>query len=99
MTKDRRDYRKWSNPEIEADTPGYLEAQKNYREDQDAAERERVEADDERRWTEQFVAEGGRESDAAAAYRALRNQQAADAAADADRAAREVSRSAIRNLL
>ena len=79
--KDPRNPSKWSNREIEADSEGYVAAQQAYRDDQEAAEQQRQEADDERRFTEQFVRNGGQRSGAESAFRAHRDRQAAEAAA------------------
>jgi hypothetical protein len=97
--KKPRDYRAWTNREIEQDSEGYVAAQQAYREDQEAAEQQRIEADDERQFTERFVEAGGRERDAAAAYKAHRNQQAAEEAGRMEDAALQGARARVRQVL
>ena len=97
--KDPRNPSKWTNREIEADSDGYVAAQQAYRDDQEAAERQRQEADDERRFREAFLANGGRERDTATAYKAHRNRQAAEAAGRAEEAALLGARARIRQAL
>ncbi len=65
----------------------------------EALDAERIEADDERQFTEAFVSNGGRERDAAAAFRAHRNEQAAQAAAMADAEAEQATRRRARSVL
>jgi hypothetical protein len=98
MKEPRNPYR-WTNREIEADSEGYVAAQQAYREDQEAAEQQRIEADDEARFTESFISAGGRERDAAAAYKAHRNQQAAEAATKAEASVLADARRRIRQAL
>jgi len=75
----------------------------HYRADREASisakEAQRIEADDERQFTERFVEAGGRERDAAAAYTAHRNQLAAEAAARAEEAVVQAGRFRIRQKL
>jgi hypothetical protein len=97
--KDQRNPNKWSNTEIEQDSEGYVEAQRAFREDQEAAERQRRDADDERRFTAEFIRNGGRAGDAPAAFRKQRNEQAAQAAAQADASAEQASRRSVRQAL
>jgi hypothetical protein len=87
MTKNPRDERVWTNRELQEDSAGYLAAQQARRKDEALAEQTRRDADDLERFTEAFVAAGGKESDARAAFKARRNEQAAVAAADAEDAA------------
>lgn len=65
----------------------------------DASEAERIEADDEARFAESFIEAGGRERDAAAAYKKHRNEQAAETAARAEEAALQASRTRVRQAL
>jgi hypothetical protein len=65
----------------------------------DAKEAQRIEAYDERQFTERFVEAGGRERDAAAAYKAHRNQQAAEEAGRAEEAALQAARRRVRQAL
>jgi hypothetical protein len=97
--KKPRDYRAWTNREIEADSEGYVAAQQAYRDDRESSDRQRQEADDERLFTEAFVSNGGRERDAAAAYKAHRNQQAAEAATKAEASVLADARRRIRQAL
>jgi hypothetical protein len=99
MTKNPRDYRVWTNREIEDDSEGYVAAQQAFRDDQEATEQQRQGADDEARFKEEFVQAGGRERDAAAAYRTHRNRQAEEAAARSEEAALEGARAHVRQTL
>jgi hypothetical protein len=103
MTKNPRDERVWTNRELQEDSAGYLAAQQARREDEALAKQKRRDADDLERFTEAFVAAGGKESDARAAFKARRNEQAALAAAaaeeSADTAAAKQSRLRIRQAL
>lgn len=89
MTKNPRDHREWTNKELEEDSAGYLEAQQAYREDQAAAAQKKRDEDDRERFTEKFVASGGMRSDAGAAWKGHRNEEAARAARAADAVARQ----------
>lgn len=93
----------WSNVEIEADSEGYKGAQAAYREDTEAAERQRRTTDDLERFTERFVRDGGRRSEAAAAFWTDRARRAAEAAAreaeQADAAASATTRRRVRGAL
>ncbi len=89
---DPRDPGTWSNREIERDSEGYVQAQEAFRLDQERAEQQRRTADDERRFTAEFVRNGGRAADAPAAFRRTRNEGAAQAAALADASAQQASR-------
>ena len=99
MTKDPRNPRTWSNVQIEQDPEGYVAAQQAYRDDRESSDRQRQEADDERRFTDEYVRNGGRGRDAAAAFRAHRNEQAAQAAAMADAEAEQETRRRARSVL
>ena len=90
MTKAARDYTAWTNREIESDPSAYLAAQRAHREDEAAASEQRAEQLDKERFTQAFVAAGGREADADAAYRERRNERAVEAARTADEAARRL---------
>ena len=92
--KDSRNPNNWSNRELEQDTAGYLAAQQAYRQDQAVAADRRQEEQDLERFTASFTKAGGSKVDAAAAYRAKRNEEATAAAAHADEAARERHRAA-----
>ncbi len=92
--KDSRDHTKWTNKELEGDSAAYLAAQKAYRQDQGVAAAQRQEEQDLARFTKAFTQAGGSKADAASAYRAKRNEQAAAAAAHADEAARLAQRGA-----
>ena len=70
----------WTNRRIEREGgAAYLEAQSKLREQQEQEAAKQREADDLERFTEAFVANGGNRSDAAAAFKALKNERAADA--------------------
>lgn len=97
--KDKRDPSKWTNQEIQHDTSGYFEAQRNFREDKDEEIRKSREQDDLRRYTAEFVANGGKEEDAASAFWSQRNESAADAAKRANEEAAEAGRERIRSAL
>jgi hypothetical protein len=101
--KNPRDPRTWSNREIEGDSEGYVEAQQASREDRAAAEQERRDTDDLERFTERFVRDGGRRSEAAAAFWTDRARRAAEAAAleaeQADAAASATTRRRVRGAL
>jgi hypothetical protein len=92
--KDSRNPNNWSNREIEEDSAGYVVAQRAYREDQASAAAQRQAEQDQERFTKAFTQAGGSKADAASAYRAKRNEQAALAAAHADEAARLAQRGA-----
>ena len=97
--RDRRDPRKWTNREIEQDSEGYIAAHEAYQEDQ-ATELQRArEADDLARFTDEYVRNGGRERDAATAFRTHRNRLAAEAASRADGAAARDTRERIKHTL
>lgn len=96
MTKNPRDHREWTNVELQHDSAGYLAAQKAYHEDQAKAREEAFYKDDLRRFTQAFVAAGGEAKDAERAFKASRNEQAAEAARavgqSAEQAAQEYTR-------
>jgi hypothetical protein len=92
--KDSRNPNNWSTREIEEDSAGYVAAQAAYRLDQAVAADRRQEQQDQERFTKSFVVAGGTRADAHEAYRAKRNEQAAEAAAHADEAARLAQRGA-----
>jgi hypothetical protein len=79
--KDPRNPSKWLNTEIEQDAPGYIAAQEALREDREESVRAQQEADDLARFTEAYTEAGGKRSEAAAAFREHRGQQAAAAGA------------------
>jgi len=95
--KDSRNPNNWSNRELEQDTAGYLAAQQAYRQDQAVAAAQRQAEQDLERFTKSFVAAGGTKSGAGDAYRARRDEQAAEAARFADEAARLAQRGATLN--
>jgi hypothetical protein len=97
--KDKRDYRVWTNTEIEQDSEGYVAAQEAFAEDQEAAVLKQRDADDERRFKEEYIRNGGRERDAAAAWTTHRNQQAAEAAGRVEHEALEGARAHVRQTL
>ena len=74
----------WTNRDVERDPQGYLALQRKEREDREREAAKQCEADDLARFTRTFVANGGSEADAKAAYKALKNERAADAARRAD---------------
>jgi hypothetical protein len=86
--KDSRNPNAWSNREIEADSAAYVAAQEAYRKDRAVAEGQRNEERDRAAFEASFVAAGGTKSGAGDAYRAKRDEQAAEAAAFADESAR-----------
>ena len=94
MTKAARNPNAWKLREIESDPQGYTAAQRAHREDQAREGQQRAEQKDRERFTKAFVANGGSQADAAAAYRERVNAQAAQAAAFADEAARRGQRGA-----
>ncbi len=94
MTRDSRNPNNWSTREIEGDSAAYVAAQEAYRQDQAREGRQRAEEQDQERFTKSFVVAGGTRADAHAAYRAKRNEEAAEAAAHADEAARLAERGA-----
>ncbi len=75
----------------------------HYRADREASisakEAQRIEADDERRFAGEYVRNGGRERDAAAAFRADRDRRAAEAAGRAEDAALQAARRRVRQPL
>jgi hypothetical protein len=95
VSKNPKDHRDWTLKEVEEDPNGYLAAQGTYHEEKKREREERAHQDDLERFTETFVAAGGEERDAEAAFRAHRNKQAAEAAARADGAAAEQVRRGI----
>src|SRR5215211_7003475 len=99
MTKHPRNPHLWTNAQIEQDSEGYLAAQAAYDADQAKEQDQRREADDERRFTSEFVRNGGRASDAPAAFRKHRNEQAAEAAAQENQEALLASQHHIRGNL
>ena len=75
----------WDNKRIEREGgAAYLAEQSRLREKAEAERKKQQEADDLARFTRTFVANGGSEADAKAAYKALKNERAADAARRAD---------------
>ena len=99
MTKNPRDERVWTNPELEDDSAGYLAAQQARREDGALAEQTRRDADDLERFADAFAAAGGNRSDARAAFKKHRDDLAAQAAKAADEAAIVASRQRISSKL
>jgi hypothetical protein len=99
MTRNPRDHREWSNKDVEQDPQGYLAAQEAYREHKATEEQKKRDADDLKRFEEAFVQAGGSRTDAAAAYRAHKNQRATEAAKRADQEAAELSRQRIRSVV
>jgi len=95
--KAARDNTKWTNREIEEDSAAYIAAQEAYRQDQAAAAAQRSEEQDQERFTKSFVVAGGTRTDAHAAYRAKRNEEATLAARTADETARLAQRGATLN--
>ena len=95
--KDSRNPNNWSNRELEQDSAGYLAAQSAHRQDQAAAAAQRSEEQDQERFTKSFVVAGGTRTDAHAAYRAKRNEEATLAARTADETARLAQRGATLN--
>ncbi len=86
--------------DIERLTRPEIDAYRERRQAQiDGREAQRIEADAERQFTEAFVSNGGRERDAAAAYKAHRNQQAAEAATKAEASVLADARRRIRQAL
>jgi hypothetical protein len=98
MTKDRRDPNTWTNLEIEADSEGYLAAQRAYREDREQQERAAAEDADRELYVREFVRQGG-DRDAARAWRKARDEQAAQSAEQAETEAEAVSRRNVRSRL
>ena len=84
MTKNPRDYRTWTNRDAQQDPQGYRDAQRAYHEDQAKAKEERLYRDDLASFTAAFVAAGGAERDAEAAFKAQRRERAAAVARTAD---------------
>ncbi len=97
--KNPRDPSTWSNKQIEQDSEGYVEAQRAFREDKETAEQQRRTTDDERRFTAEFIRNGGRAADAPAAFRRTRSEGAAQAAARVDTTALTASRRSVRQAL
>jgi len=99
MAQDPRDDRRWKNEDIQANPEGYRQAQEARHEDQPQAEEKRLYRDDLERYKRAFVAAGGSEKDAEAAFVTSRNEATAAVARRADQAAsaqglRAASRSA-----
>jgi len=92
--KDSRNPNAWTLKEIEGDSAAYVAAQEAYRKDRAVAEGQRQAEQDLERFTKSFVVAGGTRADAHDAYRAKRNEQAAEAAAHADESARLAQRGA-----
>jgi hypothetical protein len=88
MTKNPRDERVWTNSEVQEDAQGYLAAQQARRENEEAEQAKRRERDDQDRFVEEFVAEGGERADAVKVWREIRNERAGEAARRTEEAAR-----------
>ena len=102
MTKNPKDHREWTLEEVEEDSQGYLAAQQAYHEERAQAEERRAYEADFRHFREAFVAAGGAEEAAEAAFQAHRNEQAAEAAREAEQAdqvAAERSKRMLRGVL
>lgn len=99
MTRDPRNPNRWSNVEIEADSEGYVEAQRTHAEDREEAERERREQDDLRLFEEEFVRAGGKRSEAARRFREQRDRDGAEAASRASASVLQDARRRIRKVL
>ena len=99
MTKNPRDYRVWTNKDAQQDPQGYRAAQQACREDQAKAKEERIYKSDLRSFTEAFVAAGGEQKDAEAAFKAQRREQAAAAARAAAEHAMQAHRRHVTNTL
>ena len=99
MTRNPRDHRAWTNKELEQDPQGYLAAQEAFRKDRAKAEEERIYKSDLAHFTETFVAAGGAEKDAEAAFKAQRREQAAAAARAAAEHAMQAHRRHVTNTL
>jgi hypothetical protein len=82
----------WTNLDIQDDPQGYLEWQKQEREREARELQKRRDEDDLKRYTEEYVAAGGSRNDAAAAWRAHLNEQAAASALNAARLGDEQAR-------
>jgi general stress protein YciG len=65
----------------------------------DAKEAQRIEADDERRFADEYVRNGGERSKASAAFRADRDRRAAEEAGRAEEAALQAARRRVRQPL
>jgi hypothetical protein len=99
MTKNPRDERVWTNSEVQEDAQGYLAAQIKRRQDEEAEQQKRRDADDKARFVEEFIAEGGNQADAAAVWKEIRNERATDAVRRAEEAAGEQARRRISQIL
>jgi len=86
--KNPRDYRKWTNRELEADPGGYEAAKKAYQEDQKAKADGAVEEERFAQFEARYTAQGGTKADARAEYQAMKNEDAAQGARRADDEAR-----------
>lgn len=97
--KDPRNPRTWSNVQIEQDPDGYVLAQEAFRQDREEARRQARESDDLRRFTEAYVAAGGRRSEAASAFTEQRDQRAAESASRAETSILQDARRRVRRAL
>jgi len=97
--KDPRDPRNWENTEIEQDAAGYVAAQQAFAEDRDAEHARKRERDALASFTEEFVRNGGKRSDARAAWQKLRNERASEAAERADEEARRFTKLEARRVI
>jgi hypothetical protein len=77
----------WSSRDVERDPQGFLETQRKEREEHQAERDRQNEQVALAQFTERFVAAGGERDQAASAFKAYRNEQAADAARQADQRA------------
>jgi hypothetical protein len=80
VTKNPRDPRVWTNIEIAKDAQGYLGAQQTWRDDREAEQLRRIEADDKSRFTESFVRGGGKREDAEQEFERKRKEDASERA-------------------
>jgi hypothetical protein len=90
----------WDNKRIEREGgAAYLDAQRLLRERHEAERDQQNEEVALAQFTERFVAAGGERTQAASAFKAYRNEQAADAARQADQHARQGMRESRRRAI
>jgi hypothetical protein len=99
MKDKQRNPNKWTNEEIEADSQGYIAAQKAYREDREQQERAAAEDADREMYEREFVRQGGSRDAATREWRKHRDAQAARTAEQVEHEAEAASRRNVRSRL
>ena len=97
--KNAKNYREWTNQEIEDDPQGYVRAQQATRRHEARESARAAEEADKHRYVTAFVAGGGTRYAAAEAYEAHRDAQAAQVAEQGDEQARRHYAAATRRVI